>query len=106
MGEAKTRKEQQLEEDMKFAAVKDNMTKALREASLSKGGLMVLRYLLHESGFLAPLTKETSLGLNKDLLVSNESKRMMYLILRSYMDEKTIMRIEFNGMEDLKVEGE
>lgn len=104
MGEAQTRKEAREKDEALFGKLKDNMQKALRETSLSKGGLMILRYLLHESGFLAPLSKETSLGVNKELLIANEAKRMMYLILRSYMDEDTVMRIEFDKQE--KTEGE
>jgi len=104
MGEAKTRKEQIQKEQQAIAQMRDNMRKALAETANTKGGLMVLRYFLHESGFLAPLAKETQEGVNKDLLLANEAKRLMYLILRSYMDEQTILKVEFD--EKTELEGE
>jgi hypothetical protein len=99
MGEANLRKEQRQKQQEIVQKAHANMKKALAETSKTKGGLMVLRYFLHESGFLAPLCKETAEGVNTDLLIANEAKRLMYLILRSHMDEDTVLRVEFDQKE-------
>lgn len=84
-----------LEKDRKkMVKYREFMGASLAEVARTKGGLNLLRFLLHESGFLAPLTHETSVGVNKDVLVSNEAKRNMYLGLRVNMDWETITIVE------------
>ena len=70
------------------------MGSSLALMSKDKAGLNVLRFVLHESRFLAPLTYETLDGVNKDKLVQGEAKRLMYLSLRKHMDNATIIRVE------------
>jgi len=94
MEEAQTRKEDRELQKQKLKKLKVNMERSLSELSKTNGGLQVLRLILHESGFLAPLTHETALGVNKDLMMCNEAKRGMYLALRKHMDRETILRVE------------
>ena len=95
MDEALTRKEVIEAQDKKIKLLHTRMRDSLSEMSRTKGGINVLRYLLHESGFLASLTFVTATGVNKDVLLSNEAKRQMYLGIRQYMDIETIKRVEF-----------
>lgn len=99
MNEKLTRKEQKTENDKKTEALSNKMRESLAEISKSSAGINVLRYLLHESRFLAPLTYETALGVNTEVLLSNEAKRRMYLGLRAYMDVDTVKRVELDGIK-------
>ena len=90
------RKEQREADDLKLKAFTNIMRESLSAMSKSKGGLNVLRYILHESRFLAPLTYETATGMNTEVLLQNEAKRMMYLSLRAHMDTETVKRVELN----------
>jgi hypothetical protein len=94
MEEALTRKEQREASKAKSEAFGKKMQTALNALSKSNAGILVLRFLMYECRFLAPLTKETLEGVNKDLLVENEALRRLYLYLRSYMDRETIIRVE------------
>ena len=96
MGEAKTRKDQTIEDKLKYQNFTNKMKAALSDMAKNAAGVQVLRYILHESCFLAPLTYETAEGMNKDILLQRESKRMMYLSLRVHMDNETIRRIEMD----------
>jgi len=78
----------------KMEAFTSKMRSSLALMSKDKAGLNVLRFILHESRFLAPLTHETFEGLNKDKLVQGEAKRLIYLSLRQHMDKETVIRIE------------
>lgn len=105
MGEALTRREQREKIEQKLETFNTNMKKALSILSKSNEGILVLRFLLHESSFLAPLTYETPEGVNKDVLIGKEAKRRMYLGLRGYMDRDTITRIELPEEETKLKEG-
>jgi len=92
------RKEQAIKDNIanaeKMKAFTNKMRSSLALMSKDKAGLNVLRFILHESRFLAPLTYETADGVNKDKLVQSEAKRLMYLSLRVHMDRETVIRIE------------
>lgn len=92
------RKEQALKDNVANAEKMEKFTKKMRSSlalmSKDNAGINVLRFILHESRFLAPLTHETLDGLNKDKLVQSEAKRLMYLSLRTHMDRETIIRVE------------
>ena len=98
MGEAQTRREKTEADNKKYAMYANKMKASLSDISKNEAGVNVLRYLLHSSGFLAPLTHETAEGINKDLLLQNEAKRVMYLGLRVHMDTETIRRVELNDV--------
>ena len=106
MGEAKTRREQEEAKGKLMQAMTSKMRTSLSNISQSSEGLNVLRFLLHECRFLAPLTYETPEGLNKDILVLCEAKRQVYLGLRGYMDVDTIKRVELDGIEDTNKGGD
>ncbi len=99
-----TRKEQKQHNKKKVEQFGKNMKVALHKLSSSKEGLLLLRYLLHESCFLAPLTYETAEGVNIDVMLNNEAQRRMYLGLRVHMNRETILRVEFP--DDAKPKGE
>ena len=101
MGEANTRKEKELTDKLKYQAFTNKMKASLSDMSKNDAGLQVLRHQLHASGFLLPLTHGTPEGINTQLLLQNESKRMMYLGLRVHMDNETIRRVE---MDEIKQE--
>ena len=105
MDEALTRKEKREQGDQKLESFNKNMKKALSILSKSNEGVLVLRFLMYESSFLAPLTYETPEGINKDVLIGKEAKRRMYLSLRGYMDRETITRIELPVEETKPKEG-
>lgn len=94
------RKHQRSKADEKLKLLSVKMRESLSVISKTNEGLNVLRFLLHESGFLAPLTFITREGVNKDVLLANESKRTLYLGLRAYMDIETITRIELDGIDE------
>uniref|UniRef100_A0A6M3MDG3 Uncharacterized protein n=1 Tax=viral metagenome TaxID=1070528 RepID=A0A6M3MDG3_9ZZZZ len=102
------RKEQAVKDNLANAAKMKKFTNKMRSAtalmSKDKAGLNVLRFILHESRFLSPLTHETEDGLNKDILLQNEAKRNMYLSLRIHMDRDTIIRVELPNEETPKQE--
>lgn len=101
--ESLLRKEQIIKDEKanakKMKAFTNKMRSSLALMSKDKAGLNVLRFILHESRFLAPLTHETLDGINQDMLLQCEAKRIMYLSLRQHMDRETVIRIE------LEVEG-
>jgi len=103
MEESLIRKEKIATDEKKINALGIRMKASLSEMSQSQAGVNVLRYILYESRFLAPLTYETREGMNTDVLLQNEAKRMMYLSLRAHMDMDTIKRVE---MEDKKQEAD
>jgi hypothetical protein len=88
------RREQKESAEEKVKKLGQNMKTALSVLSRSNEGQLILRYIMYECNFLAPLTRETVEGINKDILVGNEAKRRLYLSLRQHMDRETIMRIE------------
>lgn len=92
------RKEQTAVDNLANAAKMKKFTNKMRSclALMSKdsAGLNVLRFILHESRFLAPLTHETVDGLNTMKLAQSEAKRLMYLSLRQHMDRETVIRVE------------
>ena len=101
-------RKEQVAEDVKANAEKmkkftKKMKSSLALMSKDKAGLNVLRFILHESRFLAPLTYETLDGVNKDKLVQSEAKRLMYLSLRMHMDKETIIKIELPNEEEQNV---
>lgn len=98
MGESNTRKEQREKDTAVYQAFANKMKAALSDTSKNEAGLQILRFFLHESCFLAPLTCETADGLNKDILLQREAKRMTYLSLRAHMDNETIMRVEMGAV--------
>lgn len=102
MSEPLIRKEIKALEAGKIKAMASKMSASLSEISRSDAGINVLRFLLHESGFLAPLTYVTPEGVNKDVLLANEAKRTMYLGLRAFMDVDTITRVELDGIDEKK----
>lgn len=94
MADSELRKEQRETAEAKIAALHSNMRAALSALSKTNEGQLVLRYILREAHFLAPLTNETLSGVNRDLLLINEAKRQIYLALRAHMDRETILRVE------------
>lgn len=96
------RKETRKEKEDKMVRMRLRMKQSLVETARSKGGLNVLRFLLHESGFLTRNTHITATGVNKDVLLTNEAKRCMYLDLRQYMDFDTMKRVEWDEEKDQK----
>ena len=96
------RPERKIAAQDKLEALKNNMRKALSLLSTTPEGKLVLRYLLHESGYHSALTYETREGVNKDVLLANESKRRLYLALRAYMDTDTVIRIELDKEKEEK----
>lgn len=105
MGEALTRREQREQVQQKIETFNKNMKKALSILAKSNEGLLVLRFIMHESAFLDHLTYETPEGVNKDVLIGKEAKRRMYLSLRGYMDRDTVIRIELPDKETKPKEG-
>jgi len=97
MGEAKTRREMNEAEQKIYSAFNAKMKGALSDTSKNEAGLQVLRFILHESRFLAPLTHETAEGVNTEILLQNEAVRMLYLRLRTHMDNGTIIRVEMDA---------
>ena len=100
-----TRREQKAEQNEKVKLLDSNMKSALATLARTKEGILVLRHLLHESGFLRQLTYETTVGVNKDVLLAAEAKRCMYLGLRAYMDMSTVMLVEFDEIKGTNKEG-
>ena len=105
MGEALTREEQAEKKERLLRAMTNKMRVSLSNMSQSAEGINVIRYFLHESRFLSPLTYETQEGVNTDVLLINEAKRQMYLGLRGFMDVETIKRVELDGIEEETNEG-
>lgn len=101
MEDALTRKEQREAAKKKVKALGVKMTTSLSLLSQRNEGLQVLRYILHESCFLAPLTYETAEGVNRDVMIINEAKRRMYLALRAHMDRATVLRVELPEQGDI-----
>ena len=93
------RKEQRQDAEKKVEAFKTKMATALRILSSTNEGCMLLRFLMHECCFNAPLMYETPEGVNKDVMIANEAKRRLYLSLRSYMDRGTVLRVELPEQE-------
>jgi hypothetical protein len=93
------RREQKESSFDKVKALGKNMGVALSNLSKTNEGKLVLRYILRESCFLAPLMPETPEGVNKDIMVASEAKRRLYLALRAHMDRETIMRVELPEKE-------
>lgn len=81
--EGNIRKENKVTGESRLEAFGRNMRAALSLVSKTKEGRFLLIFIMQESGFLS------SLKMNGD-----EAKRESYLVLRSYMDRETIMRIE------------
>ena len=104
MGEARISKEQKEAETKVYNAFANKMKASLSDMSKNEAGLQVLRHQLHTSGFLLPLTHGTPEGINTQLLLQNESKRMMYLSLRVHMDNETIIRVEMDEVSPPKQE--
>ena len=93
------RKEQRKLNDEKTQRFLNKMKTSLALVSQTEAGKNVLRYILHESRFLAPLTHETAEGMNRDILLQSEAKRLLYLSLRAHMDIETIKRVEMEETE-------
>jgi len=86
--------------EKKMKAFTSKMRSSLTLMSKNSAGINVLRFILHESSFLSPLTHPTLDGLNKDMLLQREAKRLMYLSLRQHMDRETIIRVELPKQEE------
>lgn len=99
MDDFELRREQREKAEEKIKKLGQNMKTALSILSKSNEGQLILRYIMYECNFLAPLTRETAEGINKDLMMGNEAKRRLYLSLRQHMDRETIMRIEIPEAE-------
>jgi len=93
------RREQKKAVDEKLQRFGQRMKVSLSLVAQTEAGVNVLRYILHESRFLAPLTHETAEGMNKDILLQSEAKRLLYLSLRAHMDTETIKRIEMEEVQ-------
>ena len=98
--EAKEKARQEAQERM--AKLRDVMLSSLSEVSKTKGGLNLLRFMYHESGFARPNVAITEKGLDKDALLWNESRRVTYLDIRQFMTPEIIKLVE---LETQKEEG-
>ena len=94
MEDYQTRQEQKLANAKKLELFQKNATTSLNVLSKTNAGIWLLRFLMHECCFTSPLMYETPEGVNTEVMIGNETKRRLYLSLRSYMDRETILRVE------------
>jgi hypothetical protein len=94
MEDYQTRQEQKEAASKKVELFQTKMKTAVSILSKTPEGCLLLRFLMHECCFTSPLMYETPEGVNTDVMIGNETKRRLYLSLRSYMDRETIMRVE------------
>lgn len=83
---------------------KAKMQSSLIEMSKTKGGINILRYLMHESGYHQRNIAITEKGICEKTLIWNDARREFYLDVRQFMTTDVIRLVEFGDTAQAKEE--
>ena len=85
-----------MKSEEKINRFRDTMTKSLTDVASTKGGLNVLRYLHHESGFSGRHVVQDKLGkIDMEAKFFNTARCDMYKDIRIFMTPEVIKLVEF-----------
>jgi hypothetical protein len=91
----------------KINKFRDTMTKSLTDVASTKGGLNVLRYLYHESGFAGRHVVQDKRGkIDMDATFFNTARCDMYKDIRIFMTPEVIKLVELGDSTDDMVKKE
>lgn len=82
----------------------DALIGAFQNVCATEDGILLLRFIRDECGFLLPSTiiNPTTGEVNQKSTEYNDAKRDVYLRVRNYIPKKSLIKIEFGDRTDLK----
>ena len=85
---------QEAESREKVRKAKEKMISSVSQVASIKGGVNLLRYLMHESGYHKRNAAVTEKGICEKTLLWNDSRRTFYLDIRQFMTPEVINLVE------------